>query len=1036
MFHSYKLTHQKHKGKNNPLKKWITGIFYLIWASNIIDAQSPYPFLSLTPNQGLSQNYNAFIYQDSYGFAWISSLDGLNRFDGRNVKIYRPSQDNATSIYGRNMQSDFWEAPNGDLWFVTEEAINQYRRASDNFRHYFISDQSENIQYHAFFLEKKRYLWTLAGKKVYRFDTKKPNGSLKPLFTTDAIRFAVDTTVQGQVEKVYGCYRSLKPGIEALEFDVNYRLKKTSFFFHAQQQEQFPLIVNQIVLTGTSIIWLATDQGLVSFNPYANKYEIFYADDQKRRVRSIALIDKRYLFFSSLKDQLALFDGYQKKIKDAFYLNAPYALDKKYTPNDLYFDRNKILWISSYHHGLFYAHTNNHNFRNVITSFKGKSVKIDHIYQHPNGCIWCVSNLDTSYIYNEKFKTFKKSVLPDYFRLFHNPGLSVFGIGNQSLYALDESMQIRTIKNTNLAALFSARFITSKSIFLGTAEGMKVYDLNNEKLSSIAQANREIETFLYDKHQHLWIASSDFVDVYDKVSLNSARLIKKFPRLGTVRALFEHGDSVWVGTSSGLMAIHSKTFKVAEFNEKSGVNIPYVNSIIMDKQGVLWLGTNQGLTRFDYKNNKIKHFTKSNGLSSEGYLPRAALLSKTGEIWFGGNNGVDVFRPEDIHDVGHAPQLAITKLSIHGAPWRGDSSIEVQKKLVLSYKQNALTFELAAMEYLDPGKNQFKVHLDNYDQGWVSLGTQNFITYPNLPPGRYTFKFTACNAEGIWNHKPRSLSIQITPPYWQTTWFRALLVGIALLIAYGAYRYRIAQIRREYALQEIAQKNEIQAKEKELEALESTIGKLLAQMNPHFVFNGLNSINAFIVNHKSHEAENYLLRFANLMRKTLDFSSKNLIRLDQEIAFLEEYLSIEKLRAGNQFEWRIEISDAVDTFDSEVPPMLLQPFVENAIWHGLSSKSAGGLLLIQFSQTENGDLICVVDDNGVGRKATEKQRRNQATQHESKGQGITFTRLALYDKKYNTLSSFQIDDKLDEQGQACGTKVSLRIGKIDLDLLS
>lgn len=1013
-----------------------TIITFSILAIESVKAQSPYPFSSLTPNQGLSQNYNVFTYKDSYGFVWISSLDGLNRFDGRNVKIYRPSQDDTTSIYGRNMQSNFWEAQNGDLWFVTEEAINQYRRASDDFRHYLIPDQGDNIQYHAFFLEKKRYLWVLVGKKIYRFDTNLPYSKPQFLFTSDAIRFAVDTTKSGQVERVYGCYWSIKSGIELLELDRNYHPSKIKTFFYTGQKEPPPLTVSQIVSTGTSTIWLASDQGLVSFNPYDNKYDIFYADAQKRRVRSIAFRDKRYLFFSSLNNQVVLFDTYQKKITNVFYLQDQYSSEKKYSPNDIYLDHNGILWISSYHHGMFYAQIDNHNFHKTITRSNSKSININYLYQHPNGSIWCVANLDTSYIYDAALKSFKKSILPEYFQLFNNSEHSVFGIGTHSLYALDESLRYKIIRNTGSSVLFSAQFINPKNILLNTAEGIKSYNLNDEKLYSTIQVKGGVITSLYDKHQHLWTASSDLVDVYDKVSLTSARLIKKFPRLGTVRALFEHGDSIWVGTSSGLLAIHTTTFKVSEFNENNGLNIPYVNSIIMDKQGVLWLGTSQGLTRFDYKANKVKHFNKSNGLSSEGYLTRAALLSKTGEMWFGGNNGVDVFRPEDIHDVGHAPQLAITKLSIHGAPWRGDSSIEVQKKLVLNYKQNALTFELAAMEYLDPAKNQFKVHLDNYDQGWVSLGTQNFITYPNLPPGHYTFKFTACNAEGIWNHKPRSLSIQITPPYWQTTWFRALLVGIALLIAYGAYRYRIAQIRREYALQEIAQKNEIQAKEKELEALESTIGKLLAQMNPHFVFNGLNSINAFIVNHKSSEAENYLLRFANLMRKTLDFSSKNLIRLDQEIAFLEEYLSIEKLRAGNQFDWRIEISDAVDTFDSEVPPMLLQPFVENAIWHGLSSKSTGGLLLIQFSQTENGDLICVVDDNGVGRKATEKQRRNQATQHESKGQGITFTRLALYDKKYNTHSSVQIDDKLDEQGQACGTKVTLRIGKIDLDGLS
>ena len=240
------------------------------------------------------------------------------------------------------------------------------------------------------------------------------------------------------------------------------------------------------------------------------------------------------------------------------------------------------------------------------------------------------------------------------------------------------------------------------------------------------------------------------------------------------------------------------------------------------------------------------------------------------------------------------------------------------------------------------------------------------------------------------------------------------------------YRYRLRQIRREFGLRQIALEHELAARENALRAAESEMTALRAQMNPHFIFNSLNSINAYIQNNRGPEAGRYLDRFARLMRQILDHSTRPTIRLEDETAFLNNYLTLESIRMNGRLTYEIRVAEEVDDFDTELPPMILQPFVENAIWHGLSPRPDGGRLLIDFKK-ENGALICTVEENGVGREQTRAWRAQQAVGHESKGLKITADRLALYDQRHGTRSSVTTIDLLDDQGRAAGTRVEIKI---------
>jgi len=277
----------------------------------------------------------------------------------------------------------------------------------------------------------------------------------------------------------------------------------------------------------------------------------------------------------------------------------------------------------------------------------------------------------------------------------------------------------------------------------------------------------------------------------------------------------------------------------------------------------------------------------------------------------------------------------------------------------------------------------------------------------------------AANNEGVWNKKILELPIHIQLPWWQTWWFR---IGALLLIAglvYWLYLLRVAQIRRKEKLKS--------QYEKKLANVEMTA--LLAQMNPHFLFNSLNSIDSYIIKNESGKASEYLNNFARLMRLILQNSRSNYTSLKDEIEALDLYLQMEGLRFKDKFLYEIKIADGMDTSSVTIPPMLIQPYAENAIWHGLMHKKDGatGKVEIIINQNDN-KLVCVVQDNGIGReKAAEIKAQKPGNHKRSMGMQITADRIEMINKLYNTSTCVQIFDLKDMEGNPAGTKVVLTI---------
>jgi len=317
-----------------------------------------------------------------------------------------------------------------------------------------------------------------------------------------------------------------------------------------------------------------------------------------------------------------------------------------------------------------------------------------------------------------------------------------------------------------------------------------------------------------------------------------------------------------------------------------------------------------------------------------------------------------------------------------------------------------------------PKEVKFRYRLKGFDE-WSDPTDRRFANYTNVPGGNYVFQLQAANNEGVWNEHILELPIYVATPVMQREWLRAVILLLLAGMIYALYRYRVNQIRKKEKL-----KSEYEKKIANVE-----MSSLLAQMNPHFLFNSLNSIDSYIIRNESGKASEYLNNFARLMRLILQNSRSNYISLKDELEALDLYMQMESLRFRNKFEYAIHVAEGLDTSGLVIPPMLIQPYVENAIWHGLMHKEDGhpGKVEISVSGDEH-KILCVIQDNGIGRGKAEEIKASKTTNRKrSMGMQITNDRIDMINKLYGSNTRVEIRDLFDTEGNPAGTRVELTI---------
>ncbi len=498
-----------------------------------------------------------------------------------------------------------------------------------------------------------------------------------------------------------------------------------------------------------------------------------------------------------------------------------------------------------------------------------------------------------------------------------------------------------------------------------------------------------------------------------------------------VRTLTEDSlGYLWGGTAdNGVFNIHlyGQQPQFSVFGEKEGLSSNNIYALISSSNDQVWVGNQSGVDLVAVSSGRdeidlIKFYGNQEGFKG-GETCESAILKDQDILWFGTIGGLMKYTPKVLVKDGNAPNIQITNIrlsydslqkTIYGNvlnKWG-----QVDSTLIFHHNDNNVSFEYNGLHLRQSSALKYQWKMDGLTEEWSLPQTDKKTDFPYLPSGKYTFRVQAVSATGIKSPE-ESVTFIIRTPIWKTWWFK---LGSALLFLFllgGFFFARIRTIR-----QESRQRTERLEMEKHLLELEQKALQL--QMNPHFIFNVLNTIQSKINATDHRDARYQLAKFSKLMRATLENSRVSTIPLEEEIQSLENYLAMEKMSRNNSFDYTIELVGTTDPA-TLIPPMMVQPFVENAIIHGVAHVPEGGKIDVSFTQ-RNGFLEIMVLDNGIGRAAAKERKSQIEAQHKSVALAVTQERLELLGEQSGGLKRLEIED-ITKDGKVAGTKVLLRI---------
>ncbi|MCB0630403.1 MAG: histidine kinase [Lewinella sp.] len=1023
----------------------------LIFCTSNGNAQNNiYYFHHLSAEDLTEPQFNFFLHEDLHRQVWIPSLSGLNLYTGQNIVSFLPQPEIADQLANGLILSRFFDGKDGEVLFNTAGTLHTYLPKSGRFhRDTLLADKERWQLLH--FDKHKDQLWIFSEPELFIYSLK--DSSLSP---------PVDTGIYD-----YGYGIQL---LESTDRSKKYLLlpKNTGWQVRIYEDGQlkdytaYPTAPARGYATHSfyaeeddRLLWVGTDTGLVVIDladPASGP--ILYNSFENitlRNIQSIAPGLGDELIVATRKDGLFSFNRKQRCFTGRLMFNDrgqilsfPYLIDQIQT------DRDQTLWVTTPGNGVFYTNLKKKKFTSYLQQEQigpAYQTSIKALSMDRKGLIWYLSQDGVNVVdqngkkiipypkFNEQ--PFRNQNL-NY--LFHDREGGTWVCGGRGLFYLSAStnytwQQINVPKRFNTLHLIYGRQLRNGRLLFSTyRDGLFEAEKVNGKftLKKRPELPSQNTTSIFESATGDLLLANEWnsISIYHQ---NGKQLqpdtILTFKNLVYTFLQDANADGILIGTNAGLFRLQASASGYHIVKEPGFPSLS-IKGILQDASGQFWISTNKGL--FRYRPGEEPHrYTLVDGIQAEEFNYYATCRTPDGQFAFGGVNGFTLFHPDSIRQITTAANPLITQILINDEPPQAlfgqrthARNISFMQEITLPHNQNTLSFRFAALEYSDPSENYFRYKMEKVDADWVKSENRNFARYPNLPPGSYTFMLQASNSDKVWSDKTANLIINIRPAWYQTWWFYLLIILIILAAIYGYYRYRIKRIKEKEAVR----RREAEFKQKEAEyrqkAAETKTAILRLQMKPHFIFNSLNSISSYIQNKDIHTANEYLVRFSKLIRKILDLAEEPLIELGDEMELLEQYLLTESMRLEKKFTFSIEHDEALDPDDTLIPTMILQPFIENAIWHGLAKKEGTGHIRIEF-HLDGEQILCSVEDDGVGRNTGPDPGRSHGKEHESKALSITQKRLKLLADKTGKKTDLRIIDLKDDQGYPAGTRVEV-----------
>jgi len=982
-------------------------------------------FYHISEQDGLADNSVNCFYQDSRGIMWMGTQYGLNSFDGSAIYTYRYEAENSPEGVFDNEIHAIAEDNKHELWLATTNGLWNFNPITKKIKFYrykptkgvfsnhmtglvcdngkvWISTQSglllfdpgqkiftrfENTahglqnpgsDFSSVLLDSKKRLWLAATDGVWLFNRGTHTFECYDSPQNDKYFDGAITIFEDHANNIwFGCwnkgFKQLLPDTKSVRCLTLPQVLPSQILSITEQKEN----------NGQYVIWLSG--GLTKLSPQTGKSESFVLKPDENEAPLAPLC----VYVSS--DNLlwiATVKGVYIADLSKQYFNTYFFSETLSDQSPVLFADKNDFWLGGKGKNILALYDDNFkiikDYAPLFRSLKGSSTTnkptVTNITQGPKDELFLSTSEGMMVLHQDKIS------------------IEVFNHKDNDPGSLPRNF-INNVVITDENELWCLpwrrgvwRFNTKKHNFTPLVIELPESSKSLKKLNVFYAVK--------DSLKNIWFADIDFGLVkYSASTKKFERFISPAirPESRVVNVVYKNGKLLVVLSNSAVLVIDPRDNKLTSWALPAFMNKD-VYDYDTDDNGNLWIATGTGLIVFDPVMHSFHQYTELDGLVNNHMDGTLRKLS-SGKMAYAAENYVTEFMPSQVLRKPSRKTVLLTGVI------SGDGDVlHLSKQIAVPYDAEKISFTWALLNYSNPFKNSYYCKLNGIDKEWHLCGNKGAIEYNSLPAGYYLFHYKAATADGLFS-PDKVIAFTVLPPFWQTWWFRLLFILLLIFVVWLIVRNEKIKEQKKAALQ-------IQFSQLEMKALR-------AQMNPHFIFNALNSIQECIVTKHTDNAYHYLTTFSKLVRMILENSGKQFITLQEEIQTLSLYLSLEKLRFDERFEYSITIDKSIDPSFVKIPAMIVQPYAENALWHGLIHKQGNKKLTIDFKQHEN-SLVCLIEDNGIGRQRSAKLKTSHKVNKHSMGMHITEERLALL----ATGAQVTIED-IAAKNNSTGTKVTI-----------
>ena len=891
-----------------------------------IELSAQFSFKHIDKNEGLSHNNVECILKDSDGFLWFGTRNGLCRYDGSNIKVYRNSI-NANSISGNRIMS-IAEDYKGNLWVGTyQNGLNKFDKKTNSFIHYgndkLIGEQVYRIRT---FSDGTIYIGSTNGLAIYNEKTDNFEVFLPSNKKNSINSHLVSDICKTKNGQIY---------IATWANDIQRFDPKTKEFFSINyiQNTSRPFVNfrKRILEDKKGNLWISAQKhGLCKYNPQTGNAKFFFKTEGGINSEilngDMVLLPNNKLWIASDGGGINVFDieteGFEYIKTNANEAGA-ISSDHIYT---LYLDNNNCVWVGTFDQGVDYYDPEMNKFQNklfseeLINFFKGKSVISAFqdsklriwIGTDGNGLHYIENNKSLkSFYFNEKdtnsvssnvITSINEDAFGNVLIGTYAGGFNIFNEEKETFTHFTSNLsESKNVHSENVWTILSD---SEQKVWLGLlGMGVDIYFPKSKTFKNVGPYSNEllkighpnVMAIMEDSDGDIWFGTEGAgVFIYDKQAKKVLNLYSNefnFTENGVIKAFYQDKRSnIWIATEGdGLFKYNKIEKKTTQYTTANGLPGMIIHGILEDEHSNIWVATYDGLAFKSENSLYFTTFSKIDGLSSNEFNAKAFIKLRNGDFIAGSINGIDVFNPEALNINQTIPEVIFSKLEVFNKEiLPGDTlnqrviltkDIAFTQEIKISYFDKIFAIEFVALQYTHPEKCQYKYMLEGFDNDWIlTNSTRRMATYSNLPSGTYTLKVKASNNEGQWGNNTTEIKIIVEPPFWKTFWFILLLVLFFLGLIALIYYNRMQFLKKTYAQEKIL--NDKKILELENENYESELEKL--------TFYTVNR-NRVLVNYKTR-----LLSLATKAKESVRKGLELVIEdIDNEIGDDKEWIYIE-----------------------------------------------------------------------------------------------------------------------------------------------